>query len=180
MASVVNERDKLMRQSAQRVVSVQPTEQIVVEGYTGLKVVSDNGYWASGGSMYPYHVVPNGMYKGQDKESIAVVLTGIPGNTPITWKCGTGTIHWDASKGEWIQDTFIEKPFGYGDPNVYTGIILTPTPDPLVVTVNAASYPKTTPLPPNGSLYNWGGAVRASVVWGGKEFWMFKMISIGM
>lgn len=131
--------------------------------------------------MYPYHVVPNIIAQGKDRETLAAVLSGIAQGTSVMWRAGRGTQHWDSVKATYIQDSFVEKPFGYGDPNIYTGLIITPTADPLVVTVNAASYPKTQTLPPNGSVYGWmGDSVCASVVWGGTTFWMFKGVTIGM
>jgi hypothetical protein len=168
MSTVVNERDKIMRFSPQRVVPVTPAEQLVIAGYTGIKLNSDVYIWnASGGA---YWIQP-GSGTGVSRETLSVGFQGITVSTPVTWRVGKVTLAWDSVKADYVATSFVEQPVSEH------GIIVTPGPDPNVKTVEMTSYPRSLPFPCRfGVLGGQGGAVYVTCVWAGQTFAAHKLI----
>jgi hypothetical protein len=167
MAAVVNERDKIMRTAAARIVAAQPADQIIVPGYTGIRLVGDVDTWDDAPTASPYRIQP--ATGGLARETLSVIFSGITPDTAVTWELGTYLYEWDAAKQDYVIGSFAVAPISYH------GIILTTTGVQSVRTIEMTSYPRSSPFPGvNTGLL--GGAVRAKVTWGGSDFYGLKAI----
>jgi len=178
MAATVNERDLTMQGSPQRIVPVTAVEQIIVPGYTGIKLNSDVGYWSVGpyenNTLWqtPTSGVPTG-----PRETLSVVFTGMNPPPAITWQLGGYTTVYDTATSKWVITGFSELTLPQH------GIILTNSADPSIKTIEAASYPYSLPYP-NSTGYmghaavdpNLRGCVRVKVTFGGTDFVAYKNV----
>jgi hypothetical protein len=165
MSNIVNERDKLMRFAPLRVVPVQPVQESIIAGYTGIKMTSDAGTW--GASNHPLYRIQPGS-TGLVRQTLWIQFSGIATNTPITWHVGKVNTAWNSTKLDYDFISYEEQPVSEH------GIILTPSPDPNVRTIEMTSYPRSLPFPGKYQVLN--GAVFATCTWAAKEFVAWALI----
>lgn len=138
MSEIRNDRDLLLQRAETRTVTYADPGEIIIPGYTGVVLTRNPDLFVITGSG-PYTVNPARMV-------LTAQLRGIPTNVPVTWKVG--------SLISLNPYNFIEWP---------VNLILTNTPDPLVKTIEASSYPRASGQMPDG----W---VEVSVTFGGQTF----------
>jgi hypothetical protein len=166
MAVTVNERDKIMQTSPARIVPVQPADQIVVEGYTGIKLVSDVSIWNAAPASSPYRIQPG---NGLQRETLSVQLTGIAPGTAITWEIGSYAQAWNEATQSYVITWFSVTPV------TDHGILLTPGGNPnMVRTIEMTSYPRSQAFPGKYGTFN--GGVRVRAIWATKLFESVKGI----
>lgn len=156
MADIINERDKTLQTAAKRTVTVVDPTAIVIPGYTGVGISRDISLFIGGytGPIGTPMISPSRMV-------LTAKLQGIPQSTPINWITG----HYELAPhtGPFTPENPAINVFVPGGSTV----ILTNTPDPLVKTIEATSYPY-----PGGSPYPFlpRGVVRVIVEYGGSVF----------
>lgn len=178
MADIVNERDLIMQSSPSRTVAVAAAEQIVVPNFTGIKILSDTGYWAE--DVYTsYWITPIGgtVASGSPRGTYTVTLTGMSVATPIIWQLGVYASAFDSVKQAYVITSFTELPVSEH------GIILTNSADPAIKTMEVTSYPRSQPKQPISGYIGHSvtyptqhGCIRVKANWGGTDFIAFYAV----
>jgi hypothetical protein len=167
MATLVNDRDRQMQTSTARVVAVLPADQVVVPGYTGIKLISDVNVWNAAPVTSPYRIQPGS--SGLVRETLTVQFTGIAPSTTVTWEIGSYAQAWNEATQSYIITWFTVTPV------TDHGILVTPGSTPNTVrTIEQTSYPRSQAFPGKYGYMN--GGIRISCTWAAQTFSAVKGI----